>query len=204
MVVVNKNITNTVGSMAAPGSTTPQFAQMLADLQNANKVKDESSRRARQCAAPSSARVYASPSAGTNHRTGDCDVTHRCGEFNRERLRHRWRQSFVSGITTGSLSSIGTGLTDFGIGTAISLVTGSLAKSQQAQQQFAQAQAAWAGMVVAVAEIVSTVMAEQPAAESTAPSGAVVKRIGKDGTNVINLAGRRDRERNQYARKKAA
>ena len=41
VAVVNKQIQNTADAMKVAGSSTPQFTQLILDLQNANKTKDE-------------------------------------------------------------------------------------------------------------------------------------------------------------------
>ncbi|HZR61336.1 MAG TPA: hypothetical protein VFA80_10350 [Xanthobacteraceae bacterium] len=108
-------------------------------------------------------------------------------------------QNIVGGLLNGSLSQIGSGLTDFGIGTAISLITGSITADQQAEQQFAQAQQDWANMAKAVAEFVTAMMSEQPPENPTpSPAAAEVTDAIAEGAEIIDLAGRRRDERYRF------
>jgi hypothetical protein len=195
---LNKQIQATIDSVHGAASATPQFTQMILDLQNANKTKDElltSSGNALLQAAP--AFVQALQQGQTIAQAIATSLTGAANSI-ANAFATAGAKSLVSGVTTGSLSSIGTGLTDFGIGTAISLVTGSIAKSQQAQQAFQQAQTTWAGMASQVAEFVCAMMSEELAPEATAPSGTVEKRAGNDGTEVIDLAAKRRKRLVEY------
>jgi hypothetical protein len=193
-----KNVEQTAEAQIVLRSSTPNFTQLILDLQNANKVKDElltSSGNALLQAAP--AFVQALQQGQTIAQAIATSLTGAANSI-ANAFATAGAKSLVSGVTTGSLSSIGTGLTDFGIGTAISLVTGSIAKSQQAQQAFQQAQTTWAGMASQVAEFVCAMMSEELVPEATAPSGTVEKRAGNDGAEIIDLAAKRRKRLVEY------
>jgi hypothetical protein len=208
-VAVQKSIRSTTDAMTVLGSTTPQFTQLLLDLQNADKIKDElltSSGNALLQAAPAFtqalqqgltiSQAIAQSLTGAANSIANAFATAGAKSIAGSLLGGSTGAAGSGGIlgSIGSsisgalgLGSIGTGLATGGIsmalGAGISMITGSLAKSQAAEAAFAQAQAKWAGM------------ADQPdRVQKSSGEDSPVETRGKDGAEIIDLAGRRKQQ----------
>jgi hypothetical protein len=179
MVAVQKSIQNTADAMAVLQSNTPNFTQLLVDMQNMNKVKDElltSSGNALVNAAPAFvqalqqgqtiSQAIAASLTGAANSIANAFAT--AGAKNIAGSLSGTIQSLMSSASggggvdpsasggAGGLSSLlsgnfGAGLAQFGLGTGISLITGLIASQNAASQAYEQAQQDWANMAQQVA-----------------------------------------------------
>lgn len=216
---LNKQVQQLIDSAHVGASTLPQFTQLLQNLKNPNTTTDElltssanailqagqgftqalqqgdtiaqAIAAALTSAANSVANAFATAGAksiagsflGTNTATAGSGGM--AGAI-----------SSALGLGAGSLvGGLATGGISMAIGAGISMITGSISQSQQAQQAWQQAQANWAGMADEIAEFVCAMMTDESGRHATAPDSAVEKPVGKEstGAEIINLAGRRKR-----------
>jgi hypothetical protein len=217
---LNKQIQASIDAAHVGASTLPQFTQLLQDLGNPNKTTDElltSSANAilqagqgfTQALQQGQTIAEAIATALTNSANSVANAFATAGAKSIASAFMGGSSSSGSGGMLGGIgsalsgalglgsmgASLATGGISMAIGAGISMITGSLQQSQQAQAAWQQAQQNWAGMAGAIAEFVCSMMGDEPQQEATAPDGAVEETPdvpgGNAGAKVIDLAGKR-------------